>query len=264
MSPKDRAAELRQQIDHHNHKYYVEAARRSPTGSSTGCSTNCSRSRPTTPSWSRPTARPSGSAAQPIDEFRTVTHRVPMLSIDNTYNADDLREFDSRVRKLLGGEPPCYVVELKIDGVAMSLTYEDGLLTVGATRGDGERGDDVTHNLRTMPDVPLRLRRRQAAEAVRGPRRGVHDPGRADPHQPRARRGRREAVRELPQPDRRDAQAARPEAVVRAQAAAVRLRPRGGRRASTITSHLEALDTLKQFGFPVNPHIARRVDTSTR
>src|SRR5205085_9834336 len=101
-----------------------------------------------------PTQRVGGA---PIDEFRTVRHRVPMLSIDNTYNPGELREWDKSVRKLLGGEQPAYVVELKIDGVAISLAYENGLLAVGATRGDGERGDDVTHNLRTMPDVPLRL-----------------------------------------------------------------------------------------------------------
>src|SRR5436309_2526453 len=94
----------------------------------------------------------------PIAGFQTVTHRTPMLSIDNTYNPDELREFDARVRKALGGEPVQYVVELKIDGVAMSLTYENGAFTVGATRGDGERGDDVTHNLRTIRELPLRLR----------------------------------------------------------------------------------------------------------
>ena len=96
-----------------------------------------------------PTQRVGG---QPIEGFATVTHRVPMLSIDNTYNADELREFDSRVRKLLGkASRSRYVVELKIDGVAMSLTYENGLFTVGATRGDGEQGDDVTHNLQDHP-----------------------------------------------------------------------------------------------------------------
>src|SRR5947209_12215819 len=102
-----------------------------------------------------PTQRVGG---QPIDGFRTVTHREPMLSIDNTYSAEELREFDRRVRKLLGKEPVTYVVELKIDGVAISLTYEAGQFSVGATRGDGRRGDDVTHNLRTINGLPLRLR----------------------------------------------------------------------------------------------------------
>lgn len=80
-----------------------------------------------------------------------------MLSIDNTYSADELRDFDKTVHKLLAKEPLSYVVELKIDGVSMSLTYEDGILSVGATRGDGERGDDVTHNVRTIGGIPLRL-----------------------------------------------------------------------------------------------------------
>ena len=81
-----------------------------------------------------------------------------MLSIDNTYDSAGLREFDKRVRKALKGEKITYVVELKIDGVAISLTYENGLFALGATRGDGERGDDVTHNLRTVRDLPLRLK----------------------------------------------------------------------------------------------------------
>src|SRR5262249_8856851 len=85
--------------------------------------------------------------------------RQLMLSIDNTYNAGELKEFDKRVRKLLSaGEAVTYVVEPKIDGVAISLTYENGLFTVGATRGDGERGDDVTPNPKTVQAPPRRLR----------------------------------------------------------------------------------------------------------
>ena len=79
-----------------------------------------------------------------------------MLSIDNTYSYDELREWDARVRKGLNpGEPVRYVVELKVDGVAVSLRYEDGRLVQGSTRGDGERGDDITANLRTVREVPL-------------------------------------------------------------------------------------------------------------
>ncbi|WP_428938001.1 NAD-dependent DNA ligase LigA [Fontivita pretiosa] len=101
-----------------------------------------------------PTQRVGG---QPIEGFRTVEHAVPMLSIDNTYNEQELRAFDERVRKGLGGEPYQYVVEPKIDGVAVSLRYENGLLVLGATRGDGRRGDDITANVRTIRSVPLRL-----------------------------------------------------------------------------------------------------------
>jgi DNA ligase (NAD+) len=94
---------------------------------------------------------------RPVASLRPVQHRVPMLSIDNTYSIDDLKKFGERTAKLLPGEPIEWVVELKIDGVAVSLWYEDGRLVYGATRGNGRVGDDVTHNVRTIKDVPLRL-----------------------------------------------------------------------------------------------------------
>ncbi|HPP52369.1 MAG TPA: NAD-dependent DNA ligase LigA, partial [Thermoguttaceae bacterium] len=87
----------------------------------------------------------------------TVEHRTPMLSIDNTYSREELRAYGARVRKLLPGERIEWVVELKIDGVAVSLLYEEGLLVRGATRGDGRVGDDITHNVRTVRGVPLQL-----------------------------------------------------------------------------------------------------------
>jgi DNA ligase (NAD+) len=94
---------------------------------------------------------------QPIEGFAHVRHAVPMLSIDNTYSPGELREFDARVRKLLGDEPFAYVVDPKIDGIAVAVRYEAGVLASGATRGDGEVGDDITHNLRAIRSVPLRL-----------------------------------------------------------------------------------------------------------
>src|SRR5262249_51831962 len=102
-----------------------------------------------------PTQRVGGA---PIAGFVQVTHRVPMLSIDNSYNPDDLRKFDADVKKILGpGVAYTYTVELKIDGVSISMVYENGRLAVGATRGRGDVGDDVTHNLKTIGSVPLRL-----------------------------------------------------------------------------------------------------------
>lgn len=107
-----------------------------------------------------PTRRVGG---EPLDAFRTVHHSTPMLSLDNTYNRDELAEFDGRVRRGLGLEdaapPVVYAVEPKLDGVAVSLTYESGRFTLGATRGDGARGDDITANLRTLRALPLRLSR---------------------------------------------------------------------------------------------------------
>jgi len=101
-----------------------------------------------------PTQRVSG---QPIEGFASVTHAVPMLSIDNTYNADELSAFDERVAKRLATKDYDYVVELKIDGLAISLRYEYGKLVTAATRGDGTTGDDVTANVRTIKSVPLTL-----------------------------------------------------------------------------------------------------------
>jgi DNA ligase (NAD+) len=101
-----------------------------------------------------PTQRVAG---RPLGEFATIRHAVPMLSVDNTYNADELKAFDERVRKLLGTTDYDYVVEHKIDGLAVSLRYEKGVLVTGATRGDGEVGDDVTANIRTIKSLPLRL-----------------------------------------------------------------------------------------------------------
>ena len=89
------------------------------------------------------------------NEFRTVEHRYPMLSLSNTYSLDELHEFDVRIRKEV--EPVEYVCELKFDGTAISLTYQDGRLSQSVTRGDGTRGDDVTANVRTIRTVPLRL-----------------------------------------------------------------------------------------------------------
>ncbi len=81
-----------------------------------------------------------------------------MLSIENTYSVEELRQYGQRAAKLLPGEEIAWIVELKVDGVAVSLLYEDGLLVRGVTRGDGRMGDDITHNVRTIHDIPLRLR----------------------------------------------------------------------------------------------------------
>ncbi|MDO8629201.1 MAG: hypothetical protein Q7R41_01805, partial [Phycisphaerales bacterium] len=102
-----------------------------------------------------PTQRVGGA---PIAGFKQVAHAIPMMSVDNTYNSDQLREFDERVRKGLGGETYRYLVDPKIDGVAVSLIYEGGLLRQAITRGNGKTGDDITHNVRTIRSVPLRLR----------------------------------------------------------------------------------------------------------
>jgi DNA ligase (NAD+) len=102
-----------------------------------------------------PTQRVGGTITK---EFATVFHKYPMLSLGNTYSADELREFDARVAKGLEGESYEYFCELKFDGVSISLTYENGVLVRGVTRGDGVRGDDVTNNVKTIRNIPLRVK----------------------------------------------------------------------------------------------------------
>jgi DNA ligase (NAD+) len=93
----------------------------------------------------------------PLDGLVQVTHRIPMLSIENTYTEQELRDFFTRIEKLLPNEKLEWVVELKVDGVAASIVYEDGVLVQAVTRGNGEVGDDITHNIRTLKGLPLRL-----------------------------------------------------------------------------------------------------------
>lgn len=95
---------------------------------------------------------------EPAKEFANVEHRIPMLSLSNTYSHSELDEFDRRVRDILGHTDYTYMVELKYDGMALRLRYVDGYLTLGATRGDGRKGDDITHNVKTIYDIPIRLR----------------------------------------------------------------------------------------------------------
>jgi DNA ligase (NAD+) len=156
--PKNRAAELRRQIEHHNYLYYVEARPEISDREFDSLLEELKQLETAHPDLITPDSPTQRVGGAPIEGFATVRHRTPMLSIENTYSSEELREFDRRVRKILDGEPVTYVVELKIDGVAVSLSYEDGAFSFGATRGDGEQGDDVTHNLRTIHEIPIRLK----------------------------------------------------------------------------------------------------------
>ena len=175
-----------------------------------------------------------------------------MLSIDNTYNPQELREFDRRVKKLLGGEPVHYVVELKIDGVAISLTYENGLFTVGATRGDGERGDDVTHNLKTIHGLPLKLPEKLPLFEARGEI-YMNREDLAKLNRDRVAKGLE------PWANPRNSTAGSLKLLDLRESAKRRLRlftyALGACEGIEVKTHVESLDILRRFGFPVNPHI---------
>jgi DNA ligase (NAD+) len=154
----DEINRLREEIRQHDERYYVDAK---PTVSDLEYDRLMERLKvleaenPEFASADSPTQRVGG---RPVEYLTQVRHLVPMMSIDNTYSLAELRKYGERTAKLLEGEPIEWVVELKIDGVAMSLIYEEGQLVRGVTRGDGTTGDDVTHNVRTVVDVPLRLK----------------------------------------------------------------------------------------------------------
>ena len=101
-----------------------------------------------------PTQRVGGKVSS---TFETVVHPIPLLSLDNTYNAKELSDFDERIKKILGHSNYNYLVELKFDGASIRLRYENGILALGATRGNGEQGDNITKNLKTVKDIPLEL-----------------------------------------------------------------------------------------------------------
>jgi DNA ligase (NAD+) len=151
-------ARLRAEINRHNRLYYVEAAPEISDREFDRLMERLQQLETAHPELITPDSPTQRVGGEPLAEFRTVRHAVPMLSIDNTYSFDELREWDGRVRRgLTPGEKVRYVVEIKVDGVAASLRYEHGRFLLGATRGDGERGDDITTNLRTVGGIPLIL-----------------------------------------------------------------------------------------------------------
>ena len=152
-----RAAELRRSIEHHNYLYYVKDAPEISDAEFDRLFQELQRLETSYPALVTPDSPTQRVGAKIEGEFAPVTHALPMLSLNNAFSEEDAASFDRRVREALGVESVEYAAEPKFDGLAISLTYEDGLFTQGATRGDGYTGEDVTLNLRTIRAVPLRL-----------------------------------------------------------------------------------------------------------
>ncbi|MGI9151240.1 MAG: NAD-dependent DNA ligase LigA [Limnohabitans sp.] len=158
-----RAAELRAQLHHHDHQYYVLDAPTIPDAEYDRLFKELQALEAAHPELLTPDSPTQRVGGQALDSFASVTHVVPMLSIrtETDTEASGAESFDTRIRKELGlteaDAPVDYVAELKFDGLAMSLRYEHGVLVQAATRGDGETGEDVTHNIRTIGQIPLRL-----------------------------------------------------------------------------------------------------------
>jgi DNA ligase (NAD+) len=154
---KKRIAELREQIRHHDYLYYVETRSEISDREYDKLYAELKSLEEQYPALITPDSPTQRASGEPLKEFKSVRHTIPMMSLDNTYSIDELREFDKRVHKLLPDEKIEYVLEPKIDGVSISVRYEDGKLAIGATRGDGTTGDDITANLKTVRAIPLQL-----------------------------------------------------------------------------------------------------------
>jgi DNA ligase (NAD+) len=160
MTPEDRVTELRDLIRHHEARYYLHDDPEITDAEFDALMVELRALEAAHPELRDPESPTERVGGRPAPGFETAEHLAPMLSLDNAYSEDELREFHVRVCRGLGlapEAPVAYVAELKIDGVSLALTYERGRLVRGVTRGDGVRGEDVTANVRTIPDVPKTL-----------------------------------------------------------------------------------------------------------
>ncbi|HZZ28918.1 MAG TPA: NAD-dependent DNA ligase LigA [Pirellulales bacterium] len=148
---------LREEIRAHDRKYYIDAAPEISDQEYDKLLERLKKLEAEHPTLITPDSPTQRVGEQPVSGLKHVQHRLPMLSIDNSYSVEELRQYETRIAKLLAGEKVEWVVELKIDGVAVALLYEHGQLVLGATRGNGQVGDDVTHNIKTVRGVPQRL-----------------------------------------------------------------------------------------------------------
>jgi DNA ligase (NAD+) len=159
MNPAQRVDELRQEIRRHEELYYVQAAPEISDAEFDALMTELKALEAAHPELLTPDSPTQRVGGRPTEGFAQVEHLQPMLSLDNAYDEADLRAFDERVRKGLSlDHSPAYVAELKIDGLSMALTYDNGKLVRGATRGNGVSGEDVTQNVRTVRAIPLSLK----------------------------------------------------------------------------------------------------------
>lgn len=148
---------LRKDLERHNYLYYIQAKPEISDHDYDGLMRELIDLEKEFPDLLSPDSPSQRVGGAPLEKFKTIEHKVPMLSLDNTYSKEELEDFDGRVAKVLGGGKYEYFVEEKIDGVSIALVYENGTLKLGASRGDGKYGDDITENIKTIGSIPLRI-----------------------------------------------------------------------------------------------------------
>lgn len=257
MDPEARMAELRRLLNYHNYRYYVLDSPEIPDEEYDRLFRELQDLEAAYPDLVTPDSPTQRVGAAPLEAFATHTHREPMLSLSNAFSEDELRAFDTRIKRMLGlGEHDriVYVAELKIDGLAVSLTYEDGLLTKGATRGDGYTGEDITTNLRTIRSIPLRLHAPPTPPRVVEVRGEVYmthaefaavNEERANAGEPTFANPRNAAAGSVRQLDPRITARRRLQSLMYAMGYVENGRP---------DTHWRLLETLRDWGFRVSPH----------
>ncbi len=247
-----RIAELTEMLNEHNYNYYVSDNPKISDAEYDGLMQELIKLEEAYPDVALPDSPARRVGGEPAAGFEAVSHLVPMLSLSNAFGEQDLRDFDRRVRGGLDGHTVEYVVELKIDGLAVSLLYENGIFVRGATRGDGETGEDITHNLKTINSIPLRLRRPLPQMEVRGeaymPKKDFSriNREREESGLPTFANPRNAAAGSLRQLDPR---------VTASRALDAFLYGIGRVSGMTVTGHREGLQALQELGFKVNPNI---------
>jgi DNA ligase (NAD+) len=157
MDPRDRMKHLAAQVLEHRRRYFVLDQPILSDSEYDALERELRELEAAHPEWADPNSPTQRVGAAPLEAFRKARHRTPMLSLDNTYSEAELREWEARLEKALPGVSPRLAAELKVDGLSLSLIYESGALIQAITRGDGETGEDVTENARTIADIPLTL-----------------------------------------------------------------------------------------------------------
>jgi DNA ligase (NAD+) len=256
-TPQAEIETLRDEIARHNRLYYVDAAPAIPDREFDRLLQRLQELERLHPELDDPDSPTHRVGGEPIAGFQTVEHRVPMLSIDNVYNEESLREFDERLRRLLATDAVEYSVEYKIDGVALALVYERGRLVQAVTRGDGRRGDDITHNARTIGGVPLRLEGPSLPASLEV--RGEAYISNTDFAHLRAEQ---EARGEEPYANPRNTTAGALKLLDPRLCAARKVRffahGIGFREGGDFATHLEYLTALRRFGLPTTPRVEAR------
>ncbi len=154
---KKKIETLRETLQRHNRLYYLETAPEITDREYDRLMRELIDLEAAFPELITPDSPSRRVGGAPLEKFQTIEHKVPMLSLDNTYSREELQDFDGRVAKVLGAGKYDYFVEEKIDGVSIALVYEKGFLKLGATRGDGRYGDDITENIKTLGSIPLKI-----------------------------------------------------------------------------------------------------------